>query len=408
MSPQSSTSTSSKLVAILIIGIIAGSAAGAIIGYSLAQRNFNSQVASLNGMISALQGEVNTLSSQISAGNSYSNITGLSDLTQLYNSVKDSVVVVEGIVPQTVIGFFGPVQQYEMVQGSGFVYYYNGQPVIITNYHVVNGAQNITVTFYNGVAYNARVLGTDPYSDLAVLHVNGTVFVQGLTIVSSRSVQVGEPVVAIGSPFGLAGSMTFGIISQVGRTITESITNGYPIADVLQFSAPINPGNSGGPLLDTSGDVIGITTAEVSNSQGLGFAIPADTILRELPSLIATGSYNMHPYLGIGGTDMTPYIATAIGVNVTYGWLVESVAPNSPAAKAGIIGGNKTVNTVQGQIVAGGDIILAINGTRVTDGDVLSSYLEQNTLPGQTVVLTLLRDGRIINVNVTLGERPPP
>jgi len=395
--------------AILIIGIVAGAAAGTALGFALAANLRQSSPSSLQQQLLALQGEVNLLKAQLSSINRSSLPQSLPEnLTNIYNQVKYSVVVIEGIISQTVLTFFGPTTQYELVQGSGFVYSYNGSDYIITNNHVVNGASNITVIFIDGSSSYAKVVGTDPYSDLAVLYAKIPTDVRPLTIVSSRYVQVGQAVVAVGSPFGLAGSMTFGIISQVGRTITESTAGNYAIADVLQFSAPINPGNSGGPLLDTDGNVIGITTATVSNSQGLGFAIPSDTILRELPSLVATGSYNSHPYLGIQGTDMTPYIASAAGMNVTYGWLVESVTPGGPAAKAGIRGGNQQLQTVEGQITIGGDLIIAINGTRITNGDALSSYLEENTMPGQTVALTIVRDNHTLTINVVLGTRPPP
>ncbi|MDG6940185.1 MAG: trypsin-like peptidase domain-containing protein [Nitrososphaerota archaeon] len=404
-----SSGRKSVTLAVLIVGIVVGSALGSVIGYTLASRNGQAQSGPLSQQVAALQGRVDLLTSELNySGQPAGNLTYASNLTQIYVSASRSIVVVEGIVSQTTVGLFGPSKQYGMVQGSGFVYYYEGLPYIVTNNHVVSGATNITITFEDGVSYAASVLGSDPYSDLAVLRAAGPISAPGLTIVPSSGVQVGEPVVAVGNPFGLAGSMTFGIVSQVGRTITESAANGYPIADVLQFSAPINPGNSGGPLLNSRGEVIGITTAEVSNSQGLGFAIPSNTIIRELPSLIQNGSYDMHPYLGISGTDMTPYIASAAGINVTYGWLVENVVAGGPAARAGIRAGNTTIDTVLGQVTVGGDIILAINGTRVTSGDVLSSYLEENALPGQTVMLTVWRAGSLDNVYVTLGIRPAP
>ncbi|MEM0117822.1 MAG: trypsin-like peptidase domain-containing protein [Conexivisphaerales archaeon] len=398
------------IAALVIIGIVAGAAAGTALGFALASNTYTKQPSSIQQQLLALQGEVNLLKAQLSSLNQTgaASYTVPSNLTTIYNRVKSSVVVIEGIISQSVLTFFGPTTQYELVQGSGFVYSYNGSDYIITNNHVVDGASNITVIFYDGSSGFARVVGTDPYSDLAVLSVKVPSSIAPLNVVPSRYVQVGQPVVAVGSPFGLAGSMTFGIISQVGRTITESTAGNYAIADVLQFSAPINPGNSGGPLLDTNGDVIGITTATVSNSQGLGFAIPSDTILRELPSLVATGSYNSHPYLGIQGTDMTPYIASAAGVNITYGWLVESVVAGGPAANAGIRGGSKQIQTVEGQITVGGDLIIAINGTRIVNGDALSSYLEENTLPGQTVALTIVRGNQTLVIDVVLGTRPPP
>jgi S1-C subfamily serine protease len=177
--------------------------------------------------------------------------------------------------------------------------------VIVTNYHVVQNAINITVTFINGDGYPATVLGSDPYSDLAVVSTNAPQSeFKPLEIVSSLTLRVGDIVVAVGNPYGLAGSMSIGIVSALGRTITEEQTGGYPIANVIQTTCPLNPGNSGGPLLNLEGKVVGITTAIVSNSQGLGFAIPSNTILREISSLVTIGSYNKHPWLGAAGHDI--------------------------------------------------------------------------------------------------------
>ncbi|MGC9095424.1 MAG: S1C family serine protease, partial [Candidatus Bathyarchaeia archaeon] len=199
--------------------------------------------------------------------------------------------------------------------------------------------------------------------------------------------------------------MSVGVVSALGRTITEE-TGTYPIANVIQTTAPLNPGNSGGPLLNLQGQVVGITTAIVSNSQGLGFAIPSNTILREISSLVTTGSYNRHPWLGATGVDMTYEIAKAIGVNVTYGWLITQVTSGGPAANAGLRGGTKQVLIAGEYITVGGDIIIAINGTRITNIDALSTYLEENTLPGQIIEITIVRENQIMNVAVTLGTRP--
>jgi S1-C subfamily serine protease len=225
---------------------------------------------------------------------------------------------------------------------------------------------------------------------------------------SSPGVIVGQPVYAIGNPYGLSGSFTYGIVSQLGRTIQEATAGNFSISDVIQFTAPINPGNSGGPLLDASGDVIGITTATVSGSQGLGFAIPSISIIRELPSLVSTGTYTGHPYLGIGGADMTYQLALAMKVNVTYGVLIESVASGSPAAKVGLRAGSSTTFIEGSQYLIGGDIIVSVNGTKIVNQDALSAFLEENATAGQTVQLGVIRSGSLITVNVTLGTRPPP
>jgi S1-C subfamily serine protease len=316
------------------------------------------------------------------------------------------VVVVEDFQPG--INIIGQTV-YTQVQGSGFTYNLNGKEVVVTNFHVIDEGVNVTVTFQDGNTYTATVLGSDPYSDLAVLSTSAPQSeLVPLTIVSSSTLQVGDPVIAIGSPYGLTGSMTTGIISALNRTLTEDTTNGYDIADVIQTSALINPGNSGGPLLNYQGQVVGITTAIVSNSEGLGFAIPSATILREITDLETTGSYNHHPYLGITGVDMTYDIATAMKTSVTYGVLIQSVVSGGPAARAGVKAGT-TQATVDGNpVTLGGDIIVAINGNRVRNSDDLSSYLEEYTTPGQTVSLTVIRNNQSVSISVVLGTRPAP
>ena len=200
--------------------------------------------------------------------------------------------------------------------------------------------------------------------------------------------------------------MTTGIVSALGRTITEEMSGGYPIANVIQMSALINPGNSGGPLLNYRGQVVGITTAIVSDSQGLGFAIPSSTVLREIGSLVTTGSYGKHPTIGATGTDMTYEIAKAMGVNVTYGWLIAQVTNGGPAAEAGLHGGTKQVTVVGQSVTIGGDIVTAINGARITGIDDLSTFLEENTLPDQTIDVTIVRNGQTMMLSLKLGTRP--
>ncbi len=193
---------------------------------------------------------------------------------------------------------------------------------MLTNYHVVRGTTGLSVTFSDGNGYSAKVLGTDAYSDLAVLSVNAPASeFKPLDIVSSSTLAVGESVIAIGNPYGLVGSLTTGVVSAQGRTISEQdIAGEYAIANIIQTSTPINPGNSGGPLLNAAGNVVGITTAIVSDSQGLGFAIPSNTILREINDLITTGSYTGHSYLGVVGADMSYSLAQQTNASVTYGW----------------------------------------------------------------------------------------
>ena len=357
----------------------------------------NKQIAVLNNKLSQMNSELSRLKESIQ---NFSFQGGLS-YTEIYEMIKDSIVVIRGkIVRQT---FFS---EYADVQGSGFVYNYSGTLIVITNNHVVEGALNITVSFLNGNTYPARVIGRDPYSDLAVLSTEAPISeLKPAIIASSSSLKVGQPVIAVGNPFGLTGSVTTGVISQLGRSMSESATGGYPIADVIQISTPINPGNSGGPLLNMFGEVIGITTAIIPNAQGVGFAIPSDTILRELPYLIKGEKYP-HPWLGAIGVDMSFEIAKAMKVNVTYGWLILKVLPNSPAEKAGLKGGNQTVYIDGMQVKIGGDIIVMMNRTRIRNGDDLSTYLERNTHPYENIQITVIRSGKPVNITLTLGVRP--
>mgnify|MGYP001278418191 CR=1 FL=1 len=385
------------IVGILIVGLVAGGVIGSSLSYI-----------ALNGKIEDLQTQLQNLPAQNATYVSYPNSTyflgGNVSLSQLYAQVKDSVVVIQGLTVQ--YDLFGRAY-YSSIQGSGFVYNFAGQMVIITNNHVVQGVQNITVTFINGNAYPATVLGSDPYADLAVLSADAPQSeFSPLQIVDSSTLSVGDSLIAVGGPYGLAGTMTTGIVSALGRTITEQMSGGYPIANVIQTTTPINAGNSGGPLLNYYGQVVGITTAIVSNSQGLGFAIPSSTILREISSLVNHGSYDKHPTIGASGTDMTYEIAQAMNVNVTYGWLIAQVTAGGPAATAGIQAGTQQV-TVGGQtVVIGGDIIIALNGVRITNLDDLSTFLEGHTLPGDGITVTLVRGNQTMDLQLTVGTRP--
>jgi S1-C subfamily serine protease len=365
---------------ILLTGLLVGS----IITYYIAFQQISSlrkDVSNLKNQVSNLWGFQNVVNQTITI---YQNSTALSEL---YERVKDSVVLVSGITSDGT------------VQGSGFVYNFSGVMVIITNFHVTYGTTSISVTFSDGNGYAATVNGTDPYADLAVLSLNAPQSeFKPIEIVSSSTLRVGDPVIAIGNPYGLVGSMTTGVISALGRTITEEYAGGFAIANIIQTSAPINPGNSGGPLLNYVGKVIGITTAIVADSQGLGFAIPSNTILREIKSLVVYHTYEGHSYLGVKGTDMNYETAQQIGVNVTYGWRIVEVVSRGPSD------GKLQVN----------DIIIAMNGTRIKNetriknGDDLASYLEENTFPEENLTITVMRGNRTENVTVTLGKRPTP
>ena len=391
-----------KLVVAIVAMLILASLIAGIAGYYIANQNSNSS----NNQAANNQLTQSSTSSTASAQTETSNLTDNVALSQIYQQVEPSVVVVQDLQPST--DLFNQAT-YSQVQGSGFIYYLNGQDVIITNNHVVDTGVNVTVTFQDGNTYTAKVLGSDAYSDLAVLSTDTPQSeMVPLTIISSSGLLVGDQVIAIGSPYGLTGSMTTGIISALNRTITESTGNGYAISDIIQTSTAINPGNSGGPLLNDQGQVIGITTAIVDNSQGLGFAIPSDTILREIQDLDQNGSYNQHPYLGIGGVDMTYDIATQMKTSVTYGILIQQVTSGGPADKAGVKAGT-TQAVIDGSTVnLGGDIIVGINGNRIRNSDDLSTFLEEFTQPGQTVNLTVIRNSQSITISVVLGARPTP
>ena len=315
--------------------------------------------------------------------------------TEIYANSSQSVV--------TILGSNGN----SSILGSGFVITYNSSYYILTNYHMVNGYANSTATFSDGNAYRARVVGSDGYSDLAVVSVNAPASeFHPLQLGSSEGLQVGETVVAIGNPYGLSNTITVGIVSQTGRSIQTGMSGNFAIADAIQFSAPINPGNSGGPLINSHGLVVGITTASVTNSQGLGFAIPSDTITRELSSLIKDGGYNKHPYLGVQLVDMNYDLSQAMQTNVTSGLLIENVIPNGPASKAGLRGGTLQITIGQQDYIVGGDIITSINGHKVVNYDTFSAYLEENAISGQTIQIGIIRFGNPMTIAVALGTRP--
>lgn len=359
---------------------VAGLLVGGLLIFFVSYRqvtNLNGQITNLQSAISNIEGYQNATYQTI---NILQNGTSLADI---YTNVRASVVLVQG---ETSSGG---------VQGSGFVYSFTGRTVVLTNYHVVEGTTELSVTFSDGHGYSATVLGTDPYSDLAVVSVSSDAPAsefKPLTIVSSSTLGVGEPVIAIGNPYGLVGSLTTGVVSATGRTITEDTAGGYAIANIIQTRTPINPGNSGGPLLNAVGNVIGITTAIVSDSQGLGFAIPSDTILREVSALTTAGSYHGHSYLGVTGTDMDYTTAKQTGANITYGWKIVTIVNGGPS---------------DGKLHVG-DIIIAMNSQTIKNNDDLASYLEESTLPGDKLTLTVVRGSEQVPITITLGTRPAP
>jgi len=344
----------------------------------------------------------------------------------IYQAVNPSVVTIEigsrisGTSGQGPLGRPGNGQNNQgqvvpIAEGSGFVWDAAGH--IVTNNHVVTGAARITVTFSDGSSYGATLVGTDPNTDLAVIQVTGAPasVLKPITMGDSTQVKVGEMVVAIGNPFGLANTMTTGIVSAIARSIQAGITgnqNGptnapsFSIPDVIQTDAAINPGNSGGVLVDMSGALIGVPSqieSQSGSNSGVGFAIPSAIVNKVVPQLISKG-VAVHSFLGISGTSVTPDIVSVLNLKTgQQGVLVASVVAGGPAEKAGLKAAK--VDT-SGAPTAAGDIITGIDGKTITTFEDLVSYLSDSTQPGQSVTLNVLRDGKDSQVQVTLGTQP--
>ncbi len=289
--------------------------------------------------------------------------------------------------------------------GSGFVFDKMGH--IITNAHVIRDATKIVVTFLDGRSYNAEIIGTDEFTDIAIIKVNADlVLLHPLPIGDSSNLKVGEQITAIGNPFGLSGSMTSGIVSQLGRLLPSGA--GYSIPDVIQTDAAINPGNSGGPLLNMRGEIVGINTAIQSATgefTGVGFSIPSQTVAKIVPTLIDEGEYN-HPWIGISGRDIDPDMANVLNLKDAVGFLVITVVEDSPAFEAGLIGSDKTIEVEGISYPMGGDIILSVDGIEVRKIDDILIHLQRAKTVGSEMTLEILRDGRTTDVTITLQERP--
>ena len=352
--------------------------------------------------------------STISSSSSHLQITGSSSLTGIFKQVENSVVQITSKVqnnndnPQIIINGNPLEQQQSTRLGSGFVF--DDQGYIITNNHVVDQAKTVDVTFADGNIYSAKVVGTDPFSDIAVLQITDNFSdekVVPLTIADSSSLQVGQQVIAIGNPFGLSDTMTTGIISQIGRLLPNPDT-GFSIPNGIQTDAAINPGNSGGPLLNMQGQVIGMNTAISSSTgefSGIGFAIPSNALKLIAPSLIDSQCYD-HPWLGISGGSITPDLAQKTSLPRNYkGVVVASVEADSPADKAGLQGMSQDILTSNTQI---GDIIIAIDGPShpVKRIDDIINYIETHKSVGDSVKLTVNRHGKIIDLDAILQPRP--
>jgi S1-C subfamily serine protease len=332
-------------------------------------------------------------------------------VNQIYQQDSPGVAFVQAQTapqPSSPLNPFGGGSGGGTATGSGFVIDQAGH--ILTNAHVVDGAQKIEVTLGNtdtSQPVPAQVVGKDNSTDVAVLKVNVPADqLHPLSLGDSSQLQVGDPVVAIGNPFGLDRTVTSGIVSALQREIKAP--NGFTINNVIQTDAAINPGNSGGPLINASGQVVGITSQIESNggngNVGIGFVVPINTIRQVAQELIANGSVQ-HAFLGISGTDVTPQLADVLNLGVTRGALVQSVVPNGPAAKAGVKGGNATATIDGQQVRAGGDVITEIDGQTMTGMDDVANAISQKK-PGDTVQLTLVHGGQKRTVTVTLGDQP--
>jgi len=325
-------------------------------------------------------------------------------LPEIFKMVEKSVVQIKGTSDTS------SRLQANSRLGSGFVYDTNRH--IITNYHVAGGGRDLDVTFMDGNIYHAKLIGSDPFTDLAVLYVQDVPKdkLTPLPLGDSAKLSVGEQIAAIGNPFGLSGSMTAGIISGLGRIIPSDPSSGsqYSIPNIIQIDAPINPGNSGGPLLNMKGEVIGVNSAIFSTTgefSGIGLAIPSNALNKVVPSLITKRSFN-HPWLGLSGTNITPEIANVIGLKVPRGFLVVDVISGSPAEKAGIHGGEQLTSINGSQIPLGGDVIEKIDNKTIRKIDDVLVYLETEKSIGDNVKISVFREGQIQKINLILVARP--
>jgi S1-C subfamily serine protease len=322
----------------------------------------------------------------------------------IYQRDAEGVAFISSQIVQQTQSVFGfPQRQQSTATGSGFLIDHDGH--ILTNAHVVEGAKRVDVQLGDGATQQAQIVGVDASTDIALLKVDNTEGVNPLPLGDSTKVQVGDPVVAIGNPFGLDRTVTTGIVSALQRQIQAP--NGFSISDVIQTDAAINPGNSGGPLIDGNGQVIGINSQIESQSggnEGVGFAVPIKTAA-DVVSQLENGGEVQRAYLGISGGDITPSVAQALNLPVQQGVLVEQVLSGGPADDAGVKGATGQA-TIGGQTVPiGGDIITKVDGKQITGMDEVISAVNAKK-PGDDLTLTVWRDGQLKDLTVTLGDRP--
>jgi S1-C subfamily serine protease len=333
-------------------------------------------------------------------------------VNQIYKNDGDGVAFIESEIPATESQSLSPFGEPESegggtATGSGFVIDTEGH--LLTNNHVVEGANRIQVKLGSSdTTYQAKVVGADPATDLALLKVEAPADqLHPLTLGHSSEMEVGDPVVAIGNPFGLDRTVTSGIVSALQRQIEAP--DGFSITHVIQTDAAINPGNSGGPLINADGEVIGInsqiaTGGGGNGNVGIGFAIPIDTVRAEIHQLETSGEVD-HAFIGISGGTITPDLAKAINLPVSEGVIVQTVVKGGPADKAGVEGGNTSATIDGAEVSLGGDIITEVNGKKVAGMDELVEIVNE-AKPGESLELTILRDGATKTATVTLGDRP--
>ncbi|MFL6452459.1 MAG: S1C family serine protease, partial [Nitrososphaeraceae archaeon] len=380
------------------------------------------QPASSEGSIAVLAAAAQSQpsnNSNMTSSLSTSSSSSVSSLPDVFQKVENSVVQITSTKsnPNEVIILNGVPQtgRRSTALGSGFVY--DDQGHIVTNYHVIDGASRADVTFTDGNTYSANVVGKDPNSDVVILQITSNFSeekVVPLPLANSSAVRPGEQVIAIGNPFGLSGTITTGIVSAKGRLLPNPDT-GFSIPNMIQTDTAINPGNSGGPLLNTKGEAIGMNTAIFSRTgsySGVGFAIPSNTIAKEVPLLIKNGSY-AHPWLGISGGKITPDSIRAMGLPANYkGVIVGSIQPGSPAEKSGLKGLTQDDNNNNNNNGGGdaapqtGDVITAVDGHPTRQIDDIINYIESQKNIGDNIKLTVNRNGQIMDLTAALQARP--
>src|SRR5690349_733697 len=398
-----------KKVTVLLLSIVGAAAIIVSSTTALPSSPLHSTMAQQQQQQNVVQSSSSSSTDPLTSPSSSSPSSSSSSLANVFKRVENSVVQITSTRsdPNQVTIINGvPATGRSTALGSGFVY--DNQGHIITNHHVIDGSTTADVTFTDGNTYSAKVIGNDPDSDIAVLQITDNFSeekVMPLPVANSSSLRPGDQLIAIGNPFGLSGTITTGIVSGEGRLLPNPDT-GFSIPNIIQTDAPINPGNSGGPLLNIQGQVIGMNTAILSRTgsySGVGFAIPSNTIAKEVPVLIKGGTY-AHPWLGIAGGKITADIVQIASLPRNYkGVVVGSVQPGSPADKAGI---QALTQDMAGSNTRIGDIITSIDGHPTRQIDDIINYVDSNKNVGDNVKLTINRNGQTTDVTATLQSRP--